>query len=92
MSFLDNENQMVVDAIIQELSEQLFEDWHNANLDEVYEIAKDNNVEYNFILEDTTKVKIEPTELLFIDTDHTYEHLKKELSLHSSKVSKWIII
>lgn len=34
MSFLDNENQMVVDAIIQELSEQLFEDWHNANLDE----------------------------------------------------------
>ena len=34
MSFLDNENQMVVDAIIQEVSEQLFEDWHNANLDE----------------------------------------------------------
>ena len=34
MSFLDNENQMVVDAIIQELSEQLFEDWNNANLDE----------------------------------------------------------
>jgi hypothetical protein len=34
MSFLDNENQMVIDAIIQEVSEQLFEEWNNANLDE----------------------------------------------------------
>ena len=34
MSFLDNENQMVIDAIIEEVSEQLFDDWNNANLDE----------------------------------------------------------
>ena len=34
MSFFDNENQMVIDAVIQEVSEQLFEDWNNANLDE----------------------------------------------------------
>ena len=34
MSFFDDENQMVVDAVIQEVSEQLFEDWNNANLDE----------------------------------------------------------
>mgnify|MGYP003334319164 CR=1 FL=1 len=34
--FLDamNINQMVIDAEIQTISEQLFEDWTNANLDE----------------------------------------------------------
>ena len=34
MSFLENENQMVVDVEIKEISEQLFEEWHNSNLDE----------------------------------------------------------
>jgi hypothetical protein len=47
--------------------------------------------EYNFILGDTRQVMIEPTELLFIDTLHTYEQLKTELSLHAHKTSKFII-
>jgi len=34
MSFLENENQMVIDAIYQEIGEQLVEDWTNSNLDE----------------------------------------------------------
>ena len=34
MSFLENENQMVVDVEIREIIEQLFEEWHNSNLDE----------------------------------------------------------
>jgi len=34
MSFLDEENQQVVDLIIQEVAEALFEEWNNANLDE----------------------------------------------------------
>ena len=34
MSFLDNETEMVADLLIQQVSEGLFEDWHNANLDE----------------------------------------------------------
>jgi len=34
MSFLDEENQQVVDLIIQEVAEVLFEEWNNANLDE----------------------------------------------------------
>lgn len=33
-SFLDLENQMVVDATCTEIGEQLFEDWNNSNLDE----------------------------------------------------------
>ena len=34
MSFLENENQMVIDAIYQEIGEQLVEDWVQSNLDE----------------------------------------------------------
>ena len=33
-SFLDDINQMVIDAEIQTISEQLFDDWMNANLDD----------------------------------------------------------
>ena len=40
---------------------------------------------------DTRKLKIENTELLFIDTLHKYEQLKIELLLHANKVSKYII-
>ena len=34
MSFLENENQMVIDATYQEIGEMLVEDWINSNLDE----------------------------------------------------------
>lgn len=33
-SFLDNENQMLVDATLTEIGEHLVEDWINSNLDE----------------------------------------------------------
>ena len=33
-SFLENENEMLVDAIYSDIGEQLVEDWVNSNLDE----------------------------------------------------------
>jgi hypothetical protein len=33
-SFLENINQMVIDAAVTDISDQLFDDWMNANLDE----------------------------------------------------------
>jgi hypothetical protein len=64
---------------------------HNAKIEEVYGIAKDNNIEYEFNLASSLEAEIEPTDLLFIDTEHTYSHLTKELNLHHKKVSKYII-
>jgi len=64
---------------------------HGANINEVYEIAEENGVKYDFHLASTLEVEIEPTELLFIDTDHTNEHLIKELNLHHSRVRYWIM-
>ena len=37
------------------------------------------------------KLDIEPTDLLFIDTDHTYEQCSKELQMHAHKVKKYLI-
>jgi len=34
VSFLENENEMVIDAIYSEIGAMLVEDWVNANLDE----------------------------------------------------------
>jgi hypothetical protein len=46
---------------------------------------------WKFIQADTTKIEIEETDLLFIDTLHTYSQLKKELQLHASKVKKFLV-
>lgn len=52
---------------------------------------KDTNIEFKFILADTTKIEIEETDLLFIDTLHTYDQLKSELELHGNKSKKYLI-
>jgi hypothetical protein len=37
------------------------------------------------------KLEIENTDLLFIDTDHTYDQCSKELQMHAHKVRKYLI-
>ena len=41
---------------------------------------------------DTAKVTIDPTDLLFIDSLHTGEYLRKELFRHHLKVNKYIVL
>lgn len=62
------------------------------NINEVEELSKKNELDFKFIEADVLKVEIEPTELLFIDTLHTYNQLIRELMLHSEKVSKYIVL
>ena len=55
-SFLDNENDMVVGAIISEIGEKLFEDWNDSNLNEgtfyaywkIAELSDDNYLKGRF--------------------------------------------
>ena len=44
------------------------------------------------IAANTLKIEIDPTDLLFIDTDHTYLQASSELKIHAHKVSKYIIL
>ncbi len=49
------------------------------------------STDLRFITADTLKIEIEETDLLFIDTLHTYAQLKKELELHGNKVRKYLV-
>jgi len=63
-------------------------------LDSAIELAEKAGIDFTFLLDDTTRpgFEIEETDLLFIDTYHVYEHLKKELEMHSGKSRKYIIM
>lgn len=64
---------------------------YGGSLQELRDAALEAGKDFTFILADDLSIELEPTELLFIDTLHTYGHLKKELELHSAKASKYII-
>ena len=62
------------------------------SLSQLRETAKEHGIEFEFILGDTTKIEIEDTDLLMIDTEHNFLQLKTELMLHGNKSSKYIIM
>lgn len=73
-------------------------DWDNLEcpinrnkLKEAEDLAKKEDILFEFICADTTDMVIENTDLLFIDTWHTYEQLILELLMHSGNVNKYII-
>jgi predicted O-methyltransferase YrrM len=66
-------------------------DYNKQLIDECNNYAKNNNFIFNFVHKSTLDVSIDETDLLFIDTLHTYTQLKQELMLHHNKVKKYII-
>ena len=64
---------------------------HGTGLGPVYEVCDGKEIEFVFFEEDTLKIDIHKTDLLFLDTNHVYVQLKEELKLHSSKTKKYII-
>lgn len=59
----------------------------------VYEAyAAEHMVDFRLIWADDLKVEIEVTDLLFIDTEHTYAQLRAELERHEQRVAKFIIM
>lgn len=64
----------------------------NADLNQVEQCAKDINCDYKFWQANNLEIEIDETDLLFIDTWHSYKQLKAELELHASKVKKYIIL
>lgn len=58
----------------------------------VKKICNDYKIKYNFFIADSIQTDIEITDLLFIDTLHTYNQLICELTKHSKNVNKYIIL
>lgn len=55
------------------------------------EAARIAGVDFRFILEDSRDAIIEPTDLLFVDTDHTYDQVDQELARHKDKVARFLV-
>ena len=55
-----------------------------------YRWASENNIDFDFRLNDVLKIEIEQTDMLFIDTWHIYDQLKSELAIHPKNVDKYI--
>jgi len=65
---------------------------YSPNIEEAKNEATKACIDFAFIKDDVLKIKIETTDLLFIDTKHTYAQLKEELRLHAPRVNMYILI
>lgn len=65
---------------------------YGGDITKVEQACKDKGIDFTFIKGDTRKIDIDKTDLLFIDTDHTYEQLSAELKRHAKKVKKYIVL
>jgi hypothetical protein len=61
-------------------------------VDTIEDVAKKEGIDYRFYHKSSTDNHIQPTDLLFIDSLHTYNHIKTELAMQGPKVRKWIIL
>ena len=64
---------------------------YGGNIDEVYEIAKENDVHFEFKQESTLEIEVDNCHAIFFDTDHTYEQLSQELKLHGNKAHRYLV-
>jgi len=64
----------------------------NPWLDQAIKLAEKENIELVLIEKDTRTLDLEPADMMFIDTEHTYECLNQELILHGPKIKKYIAI
>lgn len=49
------------------------------------------NIDFHYHIESTTEATIEETDLLFVDSLHVYDQVKKELELHGNKAKKYLV-
>lgn len=64
----------------------------DAHIRELFRDQENKGYLYDYIIANVLTVEIEPTEMLFIDTWHSYQQLAEELKLHAAKVSRYIIM
>lgn len=63
-----------------------------ADHDDVCAAAKEAGVDFTFVKANDLEVDIGITEMLFIDTEHTYGQLAAELKKHAGHVTQYIVL
>ncbi len=59
---------------------------------EIFKAARDAGKDVNYIKANVHNIVIEPTDLLFIDTWHCQENLRKELRMHGNLAKRYIVL
>jgi cephalosporin hydroxylase len=63
-----------------------------AEVADVEHAAVDSGTDFRFVLASSLEIEIDECDLLFVDSMHTYEHLRQELALHAARVAKFILM
>ena len=61
-------------------------------VNQIEKLAGEEHLRFIFKLDDSRTATIDETDLLYIDSDHTYEQLKIELFRHGDKSRKYIVL
>ena len=70
----------------------LGDDIRQVGMRELVALGRGIEIDTDFIIGSTLEIEIELTDLLFIDTLHTYMQLSRELDRHAGKVSHYILL
>lgn len=62
----------------------------NDRVQRLFDLARKQGKRVQYVQADVLNIEIDETDLLFIDTLHTYQQLKQELKLHGNKARKFI--
>jgi hypothetical protein len=57
---------------------------------DLFNKASSLNRDVQYIVENTLTAEIESADMMFVDTDHTYQQVSQELKLHADKIKKYI--
>ena len=63
----------------------------NTTVEKLFALADPSGKSCQYMIGDVLKIEIPETDLLFIDTLHTYKQLTQELKLHGNKAKKYLI-
>lgn len=63
-----------------------------ADVQQTKAAAQSCGTDFKFVQGNDLELELEPTDLLFIDTEHTYGQLQQELALHSGRANRYIIL
>jgi hypothetical protein len=63
----------------------------NPTVENLFTLAKSKGKKVQYVIDDVLNIEIPETDLIFIDTLHTYTQLKQELNLHGNKAKKYLV-
>jgi FkbM family methyltransferase len=62
----------------------------DARVTELFLVANNQGKDMQYIMGDSLKVNIEPADMMFVDTVHSYDQVSAELARHGHKIRKYI--